>query len=120
MVDEADSIYVNDYNFLYYILPTGTRWNENEAKMEVDDLINEDGECSEDLRFLWEFVKMANFICRVIQLQGDCPSANEDKKLAILDLKCWIENERVYYEHYMKPIALELLITRQSAMPERV
>ena len=116
LVDETDSIYVDDYNVLYYILPAGTRWNvnQNEAKMEVvDDLINEDGECSEDLRSLREIVKMAS-ICLVIQLQG------KDKNLAILDLKCWIENGRVYCEHYTKPIASELLITRRSAMPERV
>ena len=65
----------------------------------VEDLVSEDQKEYDDLRSLREIVTMANSICPILQLEGDCPSANEDKKLSILDLKCWVQDERVYYEH---------------------
>ena len=49
------------------------------------------------------------------------PSENEDKKVPILDLKCWIgrgrdEKVHVSYENYMKSMSSRLVIHRQSAM----
>ena len=56
-----------------------------------------------------------------IQLTTDTPSENEDKKVPILDLKCWVGRGRegkiyILHEHYMKKMASRFVIHRQSAM----
>ena len=66
--------------------------------------------------------EIGNEIHSSIQLTSDTPSENEDSKVPILDLKCWIEkSERdgktyVMHEHYMKKMPSRLVIHRQSAI----
>jgi len=86
----------------------------------IEELIDQDKEIPEDVRSMEEIVKMANSICPILQFTGDCPGANANGKLPILDICCWIENDQVIYEHYNKPIASNLLIMQRSAMPDRV
>ena len=39
-VEDSDSLYVDDYNFQYYILEPGTRWiDEDETMKVVEDLV---------------------------------------------------------------------------------
>ena len=51
--------------------------------------------------------KIGNEIHESIQLTNDTPSENEDKKVPILDLKCWVGKGKdgkqyILHEHYMK------------------
>ena len=40
---ESDSLYVDDYNFLFYVLAPETRWIEEDKCMKtVEDLIEQD------------------------------------------------------------------------------
>ena len=120
-VEDSDQLHVDDYNFLYYILEPGTRWiDENETMKVVENLFDQDKEVPEDVRSMDEIVKMAKSICSILQFTGDCPGANTEGKLPILDICCWIKNNQVIFEHYRKPIASSLLITQRSAMPDRV
>ena len=80
-VEDSDSLYVDDYKFLYYILEPGTRWiDEDETMKVVENLVDRDKEVPENVRSMDEIVKMANSICPVLQFTGDCPGANTDGK----------------------------------------
>ena len=125
LMKKSDSLYVDDYNFLFYVLAPGTRWIEEDKCMKiVEDLIEQDKIKDEqtpvDVRSMEEIVKMANSICPILQFTGDCPGANPNRKLPILDICCWIDNNQVIYEHYNKPIASDLLIMQRSAIPDHV
>ena len=49
-------------------------------------------------------------------MEEDLPSRYEDKKLPILDMKCWISKDGyLEYEHYKKPMASKLVIPARSA-----
>ena len=122
LVEGSDSLYVDDYNFVFYVLQPGMRWIEEDKRMRIrEELIKKDKETHDDVRSTKEIVKMANSICLILQLTRDCPGANTDGKLPILDICCWINaDNQIVYEHYSKPIASSLLIMQRSAMPDRV
>ena len=53
-------------------------------------------------------------------MEEDLPSRYEDKKLPILDMKCWISEEGyLEYEHYEKPMASKLVISVRSAHSDK-
>ena len=85
LVEESDSQYVDDYNFVFHILPPGMRWRDDETKMEIEqNLIEQDMTMADDVRSMKEIIKMANSICPILQFTGDCPGANTNNKLPIL------------------------------------
>ena len=48
-------------------------------------------------------------------MESDLPCRHVDKKLPILDMKCWMENGMAYYMHYEKEVASKLIIPSRSA-----
>ena len=53
-----------------------------------------------------------------IQLEVDYPSRYIDKKVTILDLKVWINEEnKIVHEYYMKSVSSKSVINSKSAMP---
>ena len=66
-MEDSDSLYVDDCNFLYYILEPGTRWIDEDKTMKVvENLVDRDNEVPEDVRSMEEIVKMANSICSIL------------------------------------------------------
>ena len=66
------------------------RWKEEERRMVMlPHLANKVVE--PDLRTMREVVKMASSIHPMIQLTGDCPSLNNDKRMPLLNTKVWVE-----------------------------
>ena len=62
--------------------------------------------------------EIGNGIHASIQLEADYPSRYEDKKVPILDLKVWVnEEDKVVHEYYMKPVSSKSVINNRSAMP---
>ena len=59
---------------------------------------------------------IANDILAGIIMEADYPAKNEDSKLPILDMQCWM-NESGYavYTHYEKPMASKQVIPARSA-----
>ena len=52
-------------------------------------------------------------------MEADWPSRNIDKKLPILDMKVWTnENGKIVFTHYEKPMASKSVINAKSAHPE--
>ena len=89
-------------------------------KRYVDD-INIVLKTSEDEREkdIMEKVKsIGDKIHRSIQLEADYPDRYEDKKVPILDLKVWVDNNnKVVHEYYSKPVASKAVVNSESAMP---
>ena len=123
MIDSG--LYVDDYNMVYFVLPAGTRWDEDKKKMVVqEDRIEEDEQRPGDIRTMEEMTKMANSIIPIIKWTNDCPSANPGGKMPILNLKVWVKGDvgeqTICFEPYRKPMAARTLILARSAMPSRI
>ena len=64
--------------------------------------------------------KIANEIEEMIQMTFDVTSNYEDKKVPMLDMKTWInEEDKILFEYYEKPTKNRMVITKDSAMPIR-
>ena len=52
-----------------------------------------------------------------IQIEVDFPSKYDDNKMPILDLKVWVENNKVKHEFYQKSVSSKSMIHQRTAMP---
>ena len=65
-------------------------------------------------------ILVANNILEGIEMEADLPVKNEDCKLPILDMKCWMSSENyAVYTHYEKPMATKQVISARSAHPDK-
>ena len=109
--------YVDDINMVIeYMIG-----NYDYVAGKLEKIEGPDTEDEKDQRMFEIIRKVGNEIHKSIQLTSDTPSENEDGKVPILDLKCWIGEEkdgkeRILHEHYMKSMASKLVIHRQAAM----
>ena len=102
-------------------LPPGTRWGEEEGYMVfLPHLEEEDKEVQADMRTMREVVRMGNSLSEMIQLTGDCPSANESGKMPLLNTQVWVEENKLMHENYRKPMANPLTMLAMSAMPAKM
>ena len=63
-----------------------------------------------------ELLEIANSIEEEIEMEIDTCEKHEDRKLPILDMKCWIQdNGDLVYKHYEKEVSSKLLISARSA-----
>ena len=57
-------------------------------------------------------------------MEAAVPSDFEEKKMPLLNCKIWMENknncQQIRYEHYEKPMASEVTIQKESAMPNKI
>ena len=63
---------------------------------------------------------MGNSLSGMIQLTGDCPSANENGKMPLLNTQVWVEENKLLHENYRKPMANPLTMLAMSAMPSKM
>ena len=83
-------------------------------------LEEEDKEVAADKRTMREVVRMGNSLSPMIQLTGDCPSANPNGKMPLLDTQVWVEGNKLMHESYRKPMANPLMMLAMSAMPAKM
>ena len=84
----------------------------------VDDVnsIVQNNSGDDDKVFINKIVAIANTIEDGIEMEVDTIENHQDKKIPILDMKCWLdENGRAYYQHYEKPVSTKLVISSRSA-----
>ena len=113
--------YVDDTTNGMKALAPGMRWGEDEQAMVfLPHLVDEDKERAADERTMREVVRMGSSIDPSIQLTGDCPSINESGKMPALDTQVWVEENKVMYEHFRKPMANMFLMLEKSAMPAQM
>ena len=113
--------YVDDTANGMEALAPGMRWGEEEKAMVfLPHMVDEDKEVAADQRTMREVVRMGSSIDPTIQLTGDCPSINESKKMPALNMQVWVEDNKVLYEHYRKPMSNMFLMLEMSAMPAKM
>ena len=72
------------------------------------------------MRTMREVVRMGNSLSTMIQLTGDCPSANQSGKMPLLNTQVWVEENKLMHENYRKPMANPLTMLAMSAMPAKM
>ena len=113
--------YVDDTANGMAALPPGTRWGEEEGHMVfLPHLEEEDKEVAADKRTMREVVRMGNSLSPMIQLMRDCPSANPNGKMPLLDTQVWVEGNKLMHENYRKPMANPLTMLAMSAIPSKM
>ena len=86
----------------------------------LEELVQEDLQTPADIRTMREFIKMGSTINPDIKLTGDCPSLNPiTKMMPALDVQIWVEDGKVRYQHFRKPMANSLVMMKCSAQPEK-
>ena len=74
----------------------------------------------DDKRTMLVVQDIANSIDDMIKMTVDIPSNYDDRKVPMLDVKAWVEenSNEIYYEFYEKPTKNPLVISKDSAMPK--
>ena len=108
--------YVDDICTLTLALNKGWYYDRIQDKMMYDkDHANIN--MKDDKRTFMELLAIGNSLDINIQLEIDVPSLHIDYKLPILDLKVWIEDQKIRHIHYRKEVASNMLIMNRSALP---
>ena len=108
--------YVDDSNSVTDIMPPGARFNNGKVVIK-NEFVEDDKKIAPDKRTAMVIQEVANSLFPFIQMEIDCPSMNETKKVPILDLQVSVVNNKVEYQHYRKPCASFLTTLAKSAMP---
>ena len=109
--------YVDDSNQVVVSPPLGAKFDKVNKKVVIDpQRIIDDRNMEEDERIASIMKDIANSIMPCIQVKGDWPTKNEDKKLPILDMKVWTNEEGIImYQHYEKPVCSKTVLNAKSA-----
>ena len=98
---------------------------DGKAKLVIDR--NNEPTKSKEENGITLLKEIGNSIHESIQLEADYPELHTDKKLPLLDIKMWIEEQRneddrpvniVMYEFYTKQVSSKAVIHEKSAMPK--
>ena len=108
--------YIDDSNQVAVVPPPGTVYDEERQKVVIDENPINIIEENDDERTARILVKIANSIMPGIVMEYDVPSRNSDNKMAILDMKVWMEQEgNIMFQHYEKPTASQHIMHASSA-----
>ena len=91
--------YVDDSNQLSETAPPNTVYNVLTGKLAKDDNLNLN-ETPEE-RTVRVLLSIANSVQNGIIMDADYPGKNDDRKLPILDMKVWLNDDKLaVYQHY--------------------
>ena len=110
--------YVDDILFILDSLSYGWKFDKK-RKIMVFDPLNVSTEQDPDSFTMNILLDIANTLDKNIQLTGDCPSQNQSKRLPVLDLEIWVENDTVEFSFYQKSMASPYVNLYRSALPTR-
>ena len=91
--------YVDDSNIISDIVESGIRYVDNQL-IKIEEKVEED-KVPEDQRTAILLRKIANSICDFIEVEVDCPTMHQTKRLPILDLEVETVNNNVEYRYYI-------------------
>ena len=85
------------------------KFSQNIADSDID---------ASDVRTTRILNQIANTLENDIQLTFDAPSLHPDGKMPVLDMKIWVEENRIKYTFYNKEVASKFTIMKRSAIPD--
>ena len=93
--------------------------DNSEGKLQLGE--RESNEAT-DVHTMKLLKRMGDDIHPSIQLEYECPSMHEDKKLPVLDVKIWIEEEDegnacTLHEYYQKTVSSKMVVHARSSLP---
>ena len=108
--------YIDDSNQAAVVPLPGAKYDSDSKKVIIDENLIIPDE-NEDERLARVLKEIANDILPDIQMEEDHPSQNDDKKMPILDMKVWMDDQEGYimYEHFEKPMASKKVMHSLSA-----
>ena len=106
--------YVDDSNQVAVVPAPGSRYDGERRKIVIDSQENQ--QLPEDERLAKILVDIANSVMPCVVMESDWPSKNEDKKMPILDMKVWTNEEGILmYQHYEKKVSSKTVLHARSA-----
>ena len=109
-------IYVDDSNQVAFVPPPGAKYDPNSKKVVIDENLLNLVEC-DDERTARVMTDIANSVIPGIVMAFDVPSRNTNRRMPILDMEVWIEEEEgnIMFRHYEKPTASQSILHADSA-----
>ena len=108
--------YVDDILVILDSLSIGWKFDKRKKTMVYNPEISST-EQEPDSFTMNVLLDIANTLDQNIQLTGDCPSKNQSKRLPVLDLEIWVENDKVEFSFYQKPMSSPYVNLFRSALP---
>ena len=113
--------YVDDINLATDAIGKEYEYSNGELKLRSAQTDENENDDARTFRIIQQ---IGNDIHQSIELTTDVPSKNEDCKVPILDLKCWVEERceenatryTILHEHYIKDVSSKLVLHRDSAI----
>ena len=96
--------YIDDSNQVAVVPPPGSKYDPVSKKIVMGDEVIDMNE-NDDERLAKILIEIANNIVPGITMEYDVPSKNIDNKMPILDMKVWMEDGDIMFQHYEKPTA---------------
>ena len=120
IVNDLLERYIDDINFMTEALEPGTDYVKGKLVLKPEK-IDEDNVVSADIRTMNVIRKVADEVHDMIKFTVDAPSNHEDKKMPVLDLKVWLDNDNqsINYIFYEKPTKSKLVMSNTSALPKK-
>ena len=107
--------YVDDTTDGLAAFDLGVRF-DGKKLVKMEELIEEDRLVPEDKRTMMILKDIGNTIFNCVQFSIDCPSQHPStRKVPVLDLQVYVENNQFVHEFYEKPVASNYLIPNSSA-----
>ena len=111
--------YVDDHNLVVEALPPGARLVAGKVEVVAEE-VQGDMLIPTDKRTAELMKEVANSVCEFTKMEVDFPSDNLDGWMPILDNKVRIEDKKVDWSFYKKPVDSELFILSRSALSNRI
>ena len=112
-----DAVYVDDTLYALKEPTIGLRLSENGLRLIVNDTAkNEDEGLSGDERAARLLCRVANEIDNDIRMTCDVPSRNDDKKIAVLDMKVGVKGDQLFFEFFEKSMTSPYVLMKNSAL----
>ena len=112
--------YVDDIIIVLEALDSRLKYvKDSEEKLQIGEEASNE---TPDVHTLKILKQVGDDIHSCIQLEYECPSMHEDKKLPVLDLKMWIltldgDKVRLLHEFYQKAVASRMVVHSRSSLP---
>jgi hypothetical protein len=116
--------YVDDEGLAVEPIEKGTKYEEGRLTKADDEQINSSNnkdEESEEQRTARIYREIADSIEDMIKFEEDITTNHVNKKIPVLDLQCWVDNEgQIRHSHYKKPMASTEVVANKSAIANKM